>query len=358
MRPERGIDADLEVDFQVVLSAVRDAGIRYDALYLVGGFGRGEGSVEYDGRRWRAVNDYDFFLVGDFGAQERVKCARLSQQLASRLGVDFVDLGLFPRTALHVAGPSIQNFEFKYGSLRLDGADVLAEMPEITPAQIPPYELARLVCNRAAGILTADLPEHRDSWRYRRNQITKALIAVGDTAVYLAGRYGPRYSDRAQSFGDVAHAAEVMTLGAREAEQISAAYEWKLHGREPVEEMAPSVVAALLMRAYCRIAGRCLGAEVMTPRQAFVDLCRKYGGSFSSVGSRLAGSILRQKRPVNDREIFYRILFSQPIIYHAERCSRLGTASAYAYCLHAVPCALRRPWTSLSAVRLWMENCH
>lgn len=358
MRPEDGIDADLEADFQLVISAVRDAGIKYDAFYLVGGFGRGEGSVEHDGARWRAVNDYDFFLVGDFGPQERAQRAQLGRELAPRVGVDYVDLGLFPRTALRSAGPSIQNYEFKYGSMRLDGADVLAEMPEFTPEQIPPYELVRLICNRAAGMLTADLPEHRNCPHYRQNQITKALIAVGDTAAYLAGRYGPRYSDRAQSFGDLAHAAGAMALSTREAEQIMAAYEWKLNGREPLGEIAPAVVAALLMRAYCRIAGRCLGKEVVASHRAFVGLCRKYGGAYTGVGRRMAGWILRQRRPVNDKEVFYRILFSQPFIYHAGRRSRLGTASAYAYCLHAVPGALRRPWTGQSVVRLWMENCH
>ena len=358
MRPEDGIDADLEADFQLVISAVRDAGIKYDAFYLVGGFGRGEGSVEHDGARWRAVNDYDFFLVGDFGPQERAQRAQLGRELAPRVGVDYVDLGLFPRTALRSAGPSIQNYEFKYGSMRLDGADVLAEMPEFTPEQIPPYESVRLICNRAAGMLTADLPEHRNCPHYRQNQITKALIAVGDTAAYLAGKYGPRYADRAKYFDDISLPGNAMTLDDSAAALIKAAYEWKLHGRVPVGEVARETVSAMLIQTFCCIAGRCLGSEVATQRRAYSELCRKYGGAPAGVLRCMAEWIFLQKSPATNKNIFYRVLFSQPIIYHAGSRSLIRVARAYMHCMHGVPGALRRPWNEMSAVQLWMKHCH
>ena len=179
------IDEDVRQDLDYIGSAIDSCGVEYSAIYLVGAFGRGEGSVRFDGKRWRAVNDYDLVVITADCEKLRSCFERLGSELARTLQIDFVDIGCISTNSLSTLQPTMQNYDLKFGSILLAGKELLNEIPDFEPGYLPPYELIRLLCNRSAGLLTAMLPENTKSQYYCTNQFLKACIAVGDVAVHI-----------------------------------------------------------------------------------------------------------------------------------------------------------------------------
>ena len=57
------VEKDIGQDIESIVSAIKNSGLNFEAIYLVGSFGRGEGSVRFDGSRWRGTNDYDVLVI-------------------------------------------------------------------------------------------------------------------------------------------------------------------------------------------------------------------------------------------------------------------------------------------------------
>jgi len=82
IRPEPEIDQNVEEDLARIVETIRQKGIDYYAVYLIGSFGRGEGTVYFNGSRWLAINDYDLVVVVDDCAKARLVLHQLGQELA------------------------------------------------------------------------------------------------------------------------------------------------------------------------------------------------------------------------------------------------------------------------------------
>ena len=120
-----------------------------------------------------------------------------------------MDIGYLPKSVLSSLTPTLETTDLKYASTFLDGRDLLGEIPNFDSRDISPYEFARLICNRTAGLLSARLPRHTDSVQYRTNQYVKACIAVGDVAVYLGRGYNPSYRKRMDTFKSIAQEGQI-----------------------------------------------------------------------------------------------------------------------------------------------------
>jgi hypothetical protein len=132
-------------------------------------------------------------------------------------------------------------------------------MPDFKPEDIPPNEFASLLCNRAAGLLTAKLPEHSASLRYCSNQYGKACIAIGDIAAYLGHGYHASYRERLHFFQSLAECDRLaVPLSQAESELIVRAYLRKLDGPSSLPFVVDEVqMQGMIGRAYCAIARRC-----------------------------------------------------------------------------------------------------
>jgi hypothetical protein len=204
-------------DLDVILSAVREllppGSVR--GVALTGGFGRGEGGMERTGgREIVPFNDYDFVVV----TQSPVDATRLRSAaplLATDIGIDFVDFGIFPGDILPRVPDTVFWYELREGHCVLEGpADLLLAIPPIDPARLPLEEATRLLVNRGLSLLWAwlhleaaaasgaGLPEKER--RFTVNSIHKAVLAVGDAALIRAGRYHLSYRERGRRIGDVA----------------------------------------------------------------------------------------------------------------------------------------------------------
>lgn len=185
------------------------------AVILTGGFSRGEGSIQAD----RPLNDYDLVCVRD-----RAGGARLYTSLADRLSAQIglhVDLLPIWRARLPWVGRKLFWLDMRLGGRVIAGdARALERLRPIDPAQLPHEETARLLGNRAAGLLLA-LPagiETPDPLQ-RDLQATKAILAAMDATLLHEGRYAARLRDRL-----------AMTRSHPDHARFAAAVAWKLRG--------------------------------------------------------------------------------------------------------------------------------
>lgn len=178
-------------DLERVWRDVRAADPAAQTLVLTGGFSRGEGSAIGA----RPLNDYDLVVV----RRKPFPLARsvyplLRARLTEALGLH-VDLHAVSLARLPFLGPKVFWFDAKHGGREVAGArGVLARVPG---ARIAPAEAARLLANRAVGLLEA-LPGPRGvaDATFARQQAAKGALAAADAELVLAGRYHHLYAER------------------------------------------------------------------------------------------------------------------------------------------------------------------
>lgn len=363
--PEPEAERHIEEDLLKIIAVIKESGIRYHAVYLIGGFGRGEGAVRFNGERWTAINDYDLVIITDNCTQIRLILSDLGQMLAKQLKTDFVDLGCLNRDSLSRLPCTMQNYDFKYGSYLVDGNDVRDEVPDYQQGELPPYEMVRLLCNRAAGLLSSRLLARSQSSEYKANQIVKACIAAGDTAVYLVLGYHHLYRVRAQMFQELAVCnALPFVLSGSAVNAIQEAYITKLRGPVQVPFSLPdSLVSEIIASAYCAIAEHCTGKRLHTVSKAEWALRRHYHQTCFPSFRQLVRSSLYSLRHrdcthlMGEDNIRNWILFAQPFFY-CNLSRRILSQLAYLRRFATVPGALARPWGATSAYELWEVYCH
>lgn len=353
------IDQVIRRDLDIVVAAIDATLIAYHSIYLTGSFGRGEGTVEFDGSRWRAVNDYDVLVIcpDDLHVPSCIK--NLGKDLARLLEIDFVDVGCVRRSSLNTLPPTIQNYDLKYASFLLAGEELREAMPQFHPGQIPPYEFVRLLCNRAAGLLTTRLPERAQFPRYCRNQYVKACIAAGDTAVYLAQGYESSYAARWQAFHGLAENRRMpFSLSSEAIDCIVKAYETKLSFCSiPSFVAGRALLQEIMQNAFCAITERCTEKQIASVLDAEKALHGRFGTAKSAAAIRrtVFGSWRREEYDSTSMNSL--ILFSQPVFFCQAR-SGVQERLAYLSRFSTLPGAREREWNSNSAVLMWEEYCH
>ncbi len=256
MHPDPAAEQVVADDLAKIVQAIRDRVGEPEAVVLTGSFGRGEGGVYRDANgRYRPVNDYDV-IVADH-RDLRAKLAGLGDELAGQLGVDYVDLNPIDSRWQHLPF-TIFTYDLKYGSCVIAGDEgVLDRIPAFASADIPVYEIVRLLFNRTAGLLTGLRGEWLtgkaltpDQQRYLTNQVAKALMALGDWHLLRWKGFDSSYARRRQRFLALAEGAGV---DRQLIELIGRAYQFKCQpdyslfkqGIADVKKIAPTLLAAL-----------------------------------------------------------------------------------------------------------------
>lgn len=357
----RIVERDIGEDIQSIVAAIKKNGLRFEAIYLVGSFGRGEGSVRFDGTRWRGINDYDIQLISSTSEVDVQALKELGLELAKTLQIDFVDIGYLPKSVLSSLPPTLENYDLKYASTFLEGRDLLRDIPNFDLRDIPPYEFARLLCNRTAGLLSVRLPERVNSLQYRTNQYSKACIAVGDVAVYLARGYDPSYRKRMDTFKSIAKERQInFALTEHEMDCIVRGYATKLGDDSTVTfNIDETSMRNMVGNSFRAIAERCVGkplAPIDVAGNALLKYYTRERGLLNTFDNILAGWLHNNKG--RGPALSNRVLFSLPAFYCRRSEFEFHCELDYLRKFWSVPGALEKKWNSLSAVELWEEYCH
>lgn len=182
------------------------------AMVLVGGFGRGEGSVLLPSGPGlqdddiRLLNDYDIVLIttADVSNQSLKDLARV---LAGDIGIRAIDLLTIPVWSLSRLAPSIFNYDLKYGGYVFWGEqNVLEAIPSWKPSDVFLMEGKVLLFNRLVCLLegfSTDFLNHRAGDQelfFLATQSAKAALALCDSLLLLSGRYQYRYIEKCEQF--------------------------------------------------------------------------------------------------------------------------------------------------------------
>lgn len=242
-RDTPALRARIRSDLREIAERARRADPALHALLLTGGFSRGEGTA----REEVPLNDYDLVAVRSRPGG-RARYRRLGLELSRRVGLE-VDLLPVWRARLPRVGAKLFWLDAKLGARTIWGdASALRELRPLQPGDLPPLEAARLLGNRAAGLLLA-LPGRADEpvdLHQRNLQSVKAILAAMDASLLTDGGYAPRLRDR-------------LALSARYPGHplYSAAVQWKLGGcREVLPDDIWHRAAQELLRAVERTGAR------------------------------------------------------------------------------------------------------
>lgn len=172
---------------------------RLEAIFLGGGYGRGEGGVLRNSDGDHPYNDLEFYICirGNPRLNERSIGKRLHQlgeQLSHDAGIE-VEFKIASLAKLRASPPSMFLYDLAMGHRTVFGNDAaLLQARFLDPAKIPQHEAARLLMNRCSGLLfsqerlskTLFAPE--DSDFVGRNH-AKAQLAFGDVVLTMLGQY-------------------------------------------------------------------------------------------------------------------------------------------------------------------------
>jgi len=237
------IKKDLDLIINNILSFVKFC----DAIILLGGFGRGEGSIFLNNNGdIIALNDYDLLILSE-NQIDKNKLKTIGNELAKKIGIDAVDIGWMHPDTLKKLRPTIINYELKYGSRVVYGnKHILDDAPDFSPTDIPRSEALILMFNRIAGILgetsiksTNQNASLLHDERRLRIQIYKALIACGDVLLIFKRLYHHLYIERRKLFKELNCS---FLLSSYEKEIICNAYNEKLF---PQQKYANNVLEEL-----------------------------------------------------------------------------------------------------------------
>lgn len=172
------------------------------ALWLCGGYGRGEGGAVARGGALVPYNDYDLVAVVDGAARPlRRELLTLAHALSAEVGLE-VELWPVSREELNPAPKTLFWLDVALGGARLVCGDarVLGAVRRLTPRDVPLDEAGRLLANRAVGLALSRLEGFADRDAGARH-LHKAALAVGDAALLAAGRYAGSIRERESLLG-------------------------------------------------------------------------------------------------------------------------------------------------------------
>ena len=201
VREDPRIDACISTHLSAIVDAVRRELPNVAAIVLIGGFGRGEGSVLLEGDRVVPVNDYDIVLATRLPFN-RACLTDLANRLALQVGIRHIDLIPIPIDEFDSLPPSQFNHDMKYGGKVLWGEDVLSAIPDIAPVVISLADARQLLINRAVCLLEGFPNKHRmgiqlpEDRFFSFNQTVKVVLACGEALLIQVGHYTHSYVAR------------------------------------------------------------------------------------------------------------------------------------------------------------------
>lgn len=171
------------------------------AIYLVGGYGRGEGAWYEDEIGLHPYNDFDLAVVTDSPLPHE-KTEILRKQLAQEVGIKWVDIDYYTIDKLSSLTPTIHNVDLLEGGSLIYGQDVIKQNHlSLNKQEIGVHDLVILYQTRMWTFLGSWEGPFRDldvaEARFFKNQMAKAVLAACDMRLVKLKQYVTSYRERA-----------------------------------------------------------------------------------------------------------------------------------------------------------------
>lgn len=233
-RTQAEFDQRVEADLELIARTLEgEFPGQFEALVLVGAFGRGEGTMlKKDGEVY-PVHDYDIVAVTRTELPHD-KVAWVAGDLASKLGLPHVDLFAYRKTQLAAFGPSRFAVDLKGSGYVFHGDPAVLDLIHLQdPAKLPVDEARRLLFHRLPSLLECvqEADFHRDVEGEDAFRIaymaSKVILSAVEALAIESGDYHPSYREREQRFQEL-HKRHAHLCGL-----VAAATAIKLRGRIP-----------------------------------------------------------------------------------------------------------------------------
>lgn len=197
------VGKDLKVIVDEVLKAIPKKDV--EAIILVGGFGRGEGSVILEGGKITPINDYDLTIVTKRFRPEKLD--GVSSKLSNDLGLRFVDLAYTNYYTMPFRGVIMLDYDSKYGGQVLYGdKDILDRYPRYKIGKMGFLEGYDLLCNRLIAPFELIKAHHLQQESHDlevKLQIGRAIMAYYALLLINEDKYSHSYEERLVFINDV-----------------------------------------------------------------------------------------------------------------------------------------------------------
>ncbi|MHA1377719.1 MAG: hypothetical protein ACTSRG_04995 [Candidatus Helarchaeota archaeon] len=214
---EKWIESTIASHMKIICKEILKKIKNIESILLVGGFGRGEGSIKIIGEnKLIPLKDYDLIVVtnSNISGKDYIK---LVQNIHNTLkipsywyagaapGQFHINIKLVRKRSLSRLPPDISNYEIKEGSRVLYGLDIRKLIP-ILKKDIGYMSGLRILLNKAIGLLEY-FP--KDPLLYRENinlkesliyECGKTYIEIATALTIIMGCYEPSYKHRAINF--------------------------------------------------------------------------------------------------------------------------------------------------------------
>jgi len=184
------------------------ADVRPDALVLLGGYARGEGSVMLGPGGPIPMGDYDFLIISKYPRPP--PRFRWAEAMRKRFNLQYeIDATSTWKPLLRLAGRRIYFYELKFGSRVLAGdRSVLGLIPIADASEIDLSEGPSVLSNRLISLTTtfnpayidADLGQDEGLGRHIVFQAVKSILACGESLLLLSRQYHFSYRERSRRF--------------------------------------------------------------------------------------------------------------------------------------------------------------
>jgi len=212
---DASVNEQIDLQLQLVTKTILKNAPNVRSIIIVGGFGKGEGSIKLtkDGKV-KCFRDFDIVCIVDRKPDSKA-IEELYDQIYKSLGVIYPKSSLFPRAQSFAIDlkflrkkdliyPDIYFYDLKAASQILWGEDVRRLVPW-TKNDVPLSSGLRLLFEKVCGLLghfsIAYMQGKTPNFEGKEllvSECRKTFIEIGTALCILAGKYEPRYAQRAK----------------------------------------------------------------------------------------------------------------------------------------------------------------
>lgn len=178
----------------------------YEAIILIGGYGRGEGGVINVEGVEQPHNNFDFLVISKNINKEQTAfleetCSEVFDSHANKLGV-LVEFTVISTKKLKSIDPLVITYDMKYGHKLVSGnSDILTKNKNFEVDTIPSWDVRNLIVNRGTLLIINDLILNKQGLdkKDKKNVIKhwiKAIIGYGDALLFYMGEYHYSYVEK------------------------------------------------------------------------------------------------------------------------------------------------------------------